>query len=151
MKRRELLPSRAVGVAAEVARAELRIAGDARVAAVERRVAALQLGVLPSHPGALEIEGFEGGARAPEREEPGSDVVDEAGRSIRYRRGHAESGYAIGGSLAVARALTQRRWAGVHDSEDPGPLTRDTGWSAAHDLASGMADTFRWYRSAGWL
>jgi 2-alkyl-3-oxoalkanoate reductase len=34
---------------------------------------------------------------------------------------------------------------------DPGPLTRDSGWRAEHDLASGIADTLRWYRSAGWL
>jgi nucleoside-diphosphate-sugar epimerase len=45
-----------------------------------------------------------------------------------------------------ANEFFQAAWTG-----DPGPLTRDTGWSAAHDLASGMADTFRWYRSAGWL
>lgn len=34
---------------------------------------------------------------------------------------------------------------------DPGPLMRDTGWKAAHDLRSGLEDTYRWYRSAGWL
>jgi nucleoside-diphosphate-sugar epimerase len=34
---------------------------------------------------------------------------------------------------------------------DPAPLTRDTGWKAEHDLQSGLADTYRWYRSAGWL
>ncbi|MBA3259034.1 MAG: NAD-dependent epimerase/dehydratase family protein [Gemmatimonadales bacterium] len=34
---------------------------------------------------------------------------------------------------------------------DPGPLTRDTGWQAAHDLRAGLADTYEWYRSAGWL
>jgi ADP-ribosylglycohydrolase len=54
----------------------------------------------------------------------GGDLVDEAGRSIRYRMGHAESGYAIGGSTPVVRALAQRPWAAVHDNEDPGPLTR---------------------------
>jgi nucleoside-diphosphate-sugar epimerase len=45
-----------------------------------------------------------------------------------------------------AREFFQAAWTG-----DPGPLTRDSGWRAAHDIASGMADTFRWYRSAGWL
>jgi nucleoside-diphosphate-sugar epimerase len=40
----------------------------------------------------------------------------------------------------------QPAWTG-----DPGPLTRDTGWRAAHDLGAGLADTYRWYRSAGWL
>ncbi|HET7240925.1 MAG TPA: inositol monophosphatase family protein [Gemmatimonadales bacterium] len=54
----------------------------------------------------------------------GGELVDEAGRPIRYRLGHAESGYAIGGALEVARELAQRPWAAVHYNEDPGPLTR---------------------------
>jgi ADP-ribosylglycohydrolase/fructose-1,6-bisphosphatase/inositol monophosphatase family enzyme len=54
----------------------------------------------------------------------GGELVDEAGRPIRYRRGHAESGYAVGGTLEVARELAQRPWAAVHYNEDPGPLTR---------------------------
>jgi nucleoside-diphosphate-sugar epimerase len=45
-----------------------------------------------------------------------------------------------------ANEFFQAAWTG-----DPGPLTRDAGWRAAHDLVSGMADTYRWYRSAGWL
>jgi nucleoside-diphosphate-sugar epimerase len=45
-----------------------------------------------------------------------------------------------------ANEFFQAAWTG-----DPAPLTRDSGWRAAHDLASGMADTFHWYRSAGWL
>jgi nucleoside-diphosphate-sugar epimerase len=40
----------------------------------------------------------------------------------------------------------QPAWTG-----DPAPLTRDSGWRAALDLTSGIADTYRWYRSAGWL
>ncbi len=54
----------------------------------------------------------------------GGELADEAGRPIRYRLGHAESGYAIGGALEVARELAQRPWAAVHYNEDPGPLTR---------------------------
>jgi ADP-ribosylglycohydrolase/fructose-1,6-bisphosphatase/inositol monophosphatase family enzyme len=54
----------------------------------------------------------------------GGELVDEAGRPIRYRLGHAESGYAIGGAVEVARELAQRPWAAVHYNEDPGPLTR---------------------------
>jgi ADP-ribosylglycohydrolase/fructose-1,6-bisphosphatase/inositol monophosphatase family enzyme len=54
----------------------------------------------------------------------GGDLVDEAGRPIRYRLGHAESGYAIGGALPVARELARRPWAAVHYNEDPGLLTR---------------------------
>jgi nucleoside-diphosphate-sugar epimerase len=45
-----------------------------------------------------------------------------------------------------ANEFFQAAWTG-----DPGPLTRDSGWRAAHDLISGMADTATWYRGAGWL
>jgi nucleoside-diphosphate-sugar epimerase len=45
-----------------------------------------------------------------------------------------------------ANEFFQPAWTG-----DPEPLTRDSGWRAAHDLVSGMADTVGWYRSAGWL
>ena len=45
-----------------------------------------------------------------------------------------------------ANEFFQAAWTG-----DPEPLTRDTGWRARYDLASGLADTCRWYRSAGWL
>jgi nucleoside-diphosphate-sugar epimerase len=45
-----------------------------------------------------------------------------------------------------ANEFFQAAWTG-----DPGPLTRDAGWRPAHDLASGMADTYNWYRSARWL
>ncbi len=33
----------------------------------------------------------------------------------------------------------------------PAELTRDTGWRAARDLRTGLAETHQWYRSAGWL
>ena len=45
-----------------------------------------------------------------------------------------------------ANEFFQDAWIG-----DPGPLSRDSGWRAAHDLKSGLADTYRWYRNAGWL
>ena len=45
-----------------------------------------------------------------------------------------------------ANELLQPAWTG-----DPGPLGRDTGWTAAHDLASGVAATAAWYREHGWL
>jgi nucleoside-diphosphate-sugar epimerase len=45
-----------------------------------------------------------------------------------------------------ANEFFQAAWTG-----DPGPLTRDSGWRAKHDLPSGLADTYRWYQSAGWL
>jgi nucleoside-diphosphate-sugar epimerase len=45
-----------------------------------------------------------------------------------------------------ANEFFQAAWTG-----DPAPLTRDSGWRASHDLASGLADTYRWYRGAGWV
>jgi len=45
-----------------------------------------------------------------------------------------------------ANEFFQAAWTG-----DPGPLTRDTGWRAATDLASGLPLTSAWYREAGWL
>jgi nucleoside-diphosphate-sugar epimerase len=45
-----------------------------------------------------------------------------------------------------ANEFFQLAWTG-----DPGPLTRDTGWSAAFDLQRGLANTYHWYREAGWL
>ena len=45
-----------------------------------------------------------------------------------------------------ANEFFQGAWTG-----DPSPLSRDSGWRAAHDLKSGLAVTYRWYRNAGWL
>jgi nucleoside-diphosphate-sugar epimerase len=45
-----------------------------------------------------------------------------------------------------ANEFFQPAWTG-----DPAPLTRDTGWQATHDLRSGLEETYRWYRTAGWL
>jgi nucleoside-diphosphate-sugar epimerase len=45
-----------------------------------------------------------------------------------------------------ANEFFQAAWTG-----DPRPLTRDTGWCAKFDLRSGLADTYQWYRRAGWL
>jgi len=45
-----------------------------------------------------------------------------------------------------ANEFFQDAWTG-----DPRPLSSDTGWRARFDLAHGLADTYRWYRSAGWL
>jgi dihydroflavonol-4-reductase len=45
-----------------------------------------------------------------------------------------------------ANEFFQPAWTG-----DPSPLTRDSGWRARHDLSSGLADTYQWYRKAGWL
>jgi nucleoside-diphosphate-sugar epimerase len=45
-----------------------------------------------------------------------------------------------------ANEFFQPAWTG-----DPAPLTRDTGWRAVYDLQRGLADTYAWYRQAGWL
>ncbi len=45
-----------------------------------------------------------------------------------------------------ANEFFQPAWTG-----NSGPLTRDTGWRARYDLKRGLADTYRWYREAGWL
>jgi nucleoside-diphosphate-sugar epimerase len=45
-----------------------------------------------------------------------------------------------------ANEFFQPAWTG-----DPGALTRDTGWRATYNLERGLADTYRWYREAGWL
>jgi nucleoside-diphosphate-sugar epimerase len=45
-----------------------------------------------------------------------------------------------------ANEFFQPAWTG-----DPGPLTNDTGWQARYNLQTGLADTYAWYRQAGWL
>jgi nucleoside-diphosphate-sugar epimerase len=45
-----------------------------------------------------------------------------------------------------ANEFFQPAWTG-----DPGPLTHDTGWHATRDLRRGLEETYRWYRTAGWL
>jgi dihydroflavonol-4-reductase len=45
-----------------------------------------------------------------------------------------------------ANEFFQPAWTG-----DPGSLIRDTGWHPRYDLSSGLADTYQWYRTAGWL
>ncbi len=45
-----------------------------------------------------------------------------------------------------ANEFFQTAWTG-----DPGPLNRDSGWRARYSLERGLADTYRWYREAGWL
>ena len=45
-----------------------------------------------------------------------------------------------------ANEFFQPAWTG-----DPAPLARDTGWRATPTCASGLAETYRWYRTAGWL
>ena len=34
---------------------------------------------------------------------------------------------------------------------DPSAFITDAGWSAEYALTSGLSDTWRWYKAAGWL
>ena len=45
-----------------------------------------------------------------------------------------------------ANEFFQPAWTG-----DPGPLMRECGWNPVYDLRLGLADTYQWYRKAGWL
>jgi nucleoside-diphosphate-sugar epimerase len=45
-----------------------------------------------------------------------------------------------------ANEFFQPAWTG-----DPESLARDTGWRASRNLATGLAETYAWYRAAGWL
>lgn len=45
-----------------------------------------------------------------------------------------------------AHEFFQPAWTG-----DPTPLIRDSGWGARYDLRTGLANTYQWYRKAGWL
>jgi nucleoside-diphosphate-sugar epimerase len=45
-----------------------------------------------------------------------------------------------------ANEFFQPAWTG-----NPAALIRDTGWRPRYDLSSGLADTYQWYRNAGWL
>src|SRR5690606_38475392 len=63
----------------EMASGELHVASDASDAAVERRVAALEAGVVPAQALRFEVQRTERRARSSERKEPGAHVVDQAG------------------------------------------------------------------------
>jgi nucleoside-diphosphate-sugar epimerase len=45
-----------------------------------------------------------------------------------------------------ANELFQAAWTG-----DPRPLVEETGWAPEFNLEGGLAHTYEWYRSAGWL
>jgi hypothetical protein len=65
--------------------------------------------------------------------------------------GITETAARVGGHATIltrdkANEFFQPAWTG-----DPGPLADDAGWRARYVLTTGLADTYRWYRSAGWL
>jgi nucleoside-diphosphate-sugar epimerase len=45
-----------------------------------------------------------------------------------------------------ANEFFQPAWTG-----DPGPLIQDCDWHPVYDLRCGLAETYQWYRKAGWL
>jgi nucleoside-diphosphate-sugar epimerase len=78
-------------------------------------------------------------------------VIRLPGGLARALLGVTELGARITGQATIltrdkANEFFQPAWTG-----DPAALARDAGWHAAYDLARGLADTYRWYRSAGWL
>lgn len=91
----------------------------------------------------------------------GSAIGSAMGRSVRTVRIPQQFGRAVLSLTEMAARLAgqttilttdkaneffQPAWTG-----DPAPLTRDSGWRAGYDLTRGLADTYRWYRQAGWL
>jgi nucleoside-diphosphate-sugar epimerase len=83
------------------------------------------------------------------------------GRSVATVRIPRAVGHALLALIEAATTLTRQPTILTRDkgneffqpawTGDPGPLTRDTGWRAVFDLERGLADTYRWYRQAGWL
>lgn len=75
-------------------------------------------------------------------------VPEWAGRGILHLTGAAASlaGRATILNADKANEFFQAGWTG-----DPAPFTAATGWHAAHDITTGLAATYDWYRAAGWL
>lgn len=75
-------------------------------------------------------------------------VPEWAGRAILHLTGAAASlaGRATILNADKANEFFQAGWTG-----DPAPFTAATGWRAEHDLSAGLAETYDWYRAAGWL
>jgi nucleoside-diphosphate-sugar epimerase len=75
-------------------------------------------------------------------------VPEWAGRAILHVTGAAAS---LAGRATIlngdkAKEFFESGWTG-----DPAPFTAATGWRAAHDITTGLAETYDWYRAAGWL
>ncbi len=49
-------------------------------------------------------------------------------------------------TIDKANEFFQPAWTG-----DPTPLIQESDWHPVHDLRSGLAETYQWYRKAGWL
>ena len=113
---RERTPGFAIPSGAEVPAGEHRIARDAGITSVERGVAALELGVAPAEAERLEVERAKRRARAPEREEPGANIVNEAGPGA-FLRAESTARAAAGAPPEPARenrAAQARRPPPVH-------------------------------------
>jgi nucleoside-diphosphate-sugar epimerase len=83
------------------------------------------------------------------------------GRSVRTLRIPAAVGRALLSVTETSARLTRRPTILTTDkaneffqaawTADPAPLMRDCGWKPVFDLRTGLADTYQWYRQAGWL
>jgi nucleoside-diphosphate-sugar epimerase len=75
-------------------------------------------------------------------------VPEPLGRGILHLTGGVASlfGQATLLNADKANEFFQPAW-----SADPTPFSQATGWAARHDLAAGLAETYRWYREARWL
>ena len=83
------------------------------------------------------------------------------GRRVRLVSIPGVLGRAALGVTGAAARLTGRRTILTADKAheffaeawtgDPAPLAADAGWRARFDLASGLADTYTWYRTNRWL
>jgi dihydroflavonol-4-reductase len=62
-----------------------------------------------------------------------------------------EGGARISGKPTVLTSDKANEFFAPAWTADPSPLTRDTGWRAEHDLASGSAKTLDWYRKNQWI
>ncbi len=102
-----------------------------------------------NHPEILTVAGLvRGVAHAMGRRVRLVGVPEWAGRGLLHVTGGIAA--ALGRSTILnadkANEFFQDAW-----TADPAPFMRDAEWVPIHDAASGLAETYQWYRSAGWL
>jgi dihydroflavonol-4-reductase len=88
-------------------------------------------------------------------------VGDTVGRSVSVVRIPLRLGSVVLAATGMVARLAHQRTLLTADKAheffepawtgDPRPLMEDTGWAPEFDLRRGLADTYQWYRSAGWL
>ena len=123
---------------------------DALIAAGDRATATVRPDLLRLPPRGLHRRRAGAGRRPGDGQVAGGDP---GARHDRPRRAHASPRPPRG---SPARPPSSPPTRPTSSSSRPGPatptpLTRDTGWRAAHDLRTGLARDLQWYRTAGWL